>query len=389
MPITLDGTNGITTPTYGGADTSEYLVPVTAFKNRIINGAMLIDQRNAGASVTITNVSGNTYTLDRWAVYGSVTSKFSIQQNAGSVTPPVGYTNYLGATSLSSYSVGAGEYYYLAQYIEGFNCADLGFGTANASTVTVSFWVRSSITGTFSGSLTNSAFNRSYPFTYTVNASNTWEQKSVTIAGDTTGTWLTNNGTGLAVYFDIGSGANNRGTAGLWTGAGRVGVTSSQSIIATNGATFYITGVQLEVGSTATSFDYRPYGTELALCQRYYEKSYAQATAVPTNSQVGYVTCALGSTTYFGGSTGDISQNLNTVFFKVTKRTTATITTYSYASSTTSMAGNGWTGADLAAGTATISSPDANGFTVYNASGANRTVNPGAVIFHFAASAEL
>ena len=242
------------------------------FKNRLINGGMAIDQRNAGASVTITNIAAGTYTLDRWQVYGSVTSKFSVQQNAGSVTPPAGFTNYLGTTSLSSYSVGAGEYYYLAQAVEGFNVADFGWGSANAQTVTLSFWVRSSLTGTFSGSVTNSATNRSYPFSYTVSAANTWEQKSVTIPGDTTGTWLTNNGIGAYLFFNLGSGSNVLGTANAWTGSVRVGVTGSQSIIATNGATFYITGVQLEKGSTATSFDYRPYGTELALCQRYYQQ---------------------------------------------------------------------------------------------------------------------
>jgi hypothetical protein len=236
------------------------------FKNRIINGAMMIDQRNAGASVTPTITQ---YTVDRFYGVPTQASKFSVQQNAGSVTPPAGFKNYLGVTSLSAYSVLTGDTFYIGQSIEGFNVSDLGFGTANAQPVTISFWVRSSLTGTFGGSLSN-ATGRSYPFSYTISTANTWEQKSVTILGDTSGTWLTNNGVGLAVWFGLGSGSTYSGTAGAWASSVLVQPTGSVSVVGTNGATFYITGVQLEKGSTATSFDYRPYGQELALCQRYY-----------------------------------------------------------------------------------------------------------------------
>jgi len=237
------------------------------FKNRIINGAMVIDQRNAGASVTPS--TGTTYLLDRWAFNASQASKASIQQNAGSVTPPVGFINYFGLTSLSAYSVGASELFCVNQRIEGFNVADLNWGTANAKTITLSFWVRSSLTGTFGGAIENGAADRSYPFSYTISSANTWEQKSVTIAGDTTGTWLTDNSVGLNLRFSAGSGTSVSGTAGVWGSTRYFSVTGAVSVVGTSGATFYITGVQLEVGSTATSFDYRPYGTELALCQRY------------------------------------------------------------------------------------------------------------------------
>jgi hypothetical protein len=241
----------------------------TGFKNRIINGAMVIDQRNAGASVT--PASGD-YTLDRWRAFAAQTSKYTVQQNAGSVTPPVGFKNYLGITSSSSYSVVSGDFFFVGQQIEGLNTFDLAWGTANAQTVTVSFWVRSSLTGTFGGVVCNSAQDRSYPFSYTISAANTWEQKSVTIAGDTSGTWLTTNGTGLWLKFGIGVGSSYSGTAGVWSSTQYLAsVTGATSVVGTNGATFYITGVQLEKGSTATSFDYRPYGTELALCQRYYQ----------------------------------------------------------------------------------------------------------------------
>jgi hypothetical protein len=270
MPIVLNGDTGIVTPTYGGTDTSEYLVPVTAFKNRIINGAMQIDQRNAGASVTI-NTSSRTYTLDRFLGQGTTSSGvFTVQR---STTAPAGFTNSLLATVTTiDSSLAAGDIYTLAQDIEGFNCADLGFGTASASTVTLSFWVRSSVTGTFGGSLGNNAFNRAYPFTYTISSANTWEQKTITIAGDTTGTWATDNSIGLRIYLSLGTGSTYAGTAGAWTGSGLITATGATNLMATNGATFYITGVQLEKGSTATSFDYRPYGTELALCQRYYQQ---------------------------------------------------------------------------------------------------------------------
>ena len=359
-----------------------------SFKNRIINGNMVISQRNGTSSVTPTD---GQYVLDRWIQLQASASKYSVQQNAGSVTPPNGFRNYLGVTSLSAYTVGAGEYFMTNQRIEGFNVADLNWGTANARTVTISFWVRSSLTGTFGGSLTNGNSTRSYPYTYTISAANTWEYKTITIPGDTTGTWATDNATGMQLKFSLGMGSSLSGPAGAWAGSDFASATGAVSVVGTNGATWYITGVQLEVGTQATTFTTAggSYGAELALCQRYYEKSYPTTIAVPTNSQAGYVVCGLGSTTYFGGSTGDVSQNLQKVQYMVTKRTSATVTTYSYASSTTSMAGNGWTGADLAAGTAAISSPDANGFNVYNASGSNRTVNSGAIMFHFAASAEL
>jgi hypothetical protein len=256
-------------------------------KNRIINGGMTFDQRNAGASVTI-GAGTNTYTLDRWFGFGSQASRFSIQQNAGAVTPPAGFTNYLGVTSLSAYSVGSSEQFAINQAIEGFNTADLGWGTANAQTVTLSFWVRSSLTGTFGGSLRNGSINRSYPFTYTISAANTWEQKSVTIAGDTSGTWLTNNGVGVYLAIGLGVGSTLSGTAGSWAGSNLPSATGAVSVVGTNGATFYITGVQFELGSGATTFDFRSYGNELALCQRYYYVGQLAAYGYPSPNSGGY-----------------------------------------------------------------------------------------------------
>jgi hypothetical protein len=239
----------------------------TGWVNRIINGNMVIDQRNAGASVTS---NGATYTLDRWQAYSDVGSKYTVQR---STDAPSNFTNSLLATSSSAYTVGTNEVYGLFQFIEGFNTADLKFGSATASAVTLSFWVKSSLTGTFGGSLVNSGYTRAYPFTYTISAANTWEQKTLTIAGDTTGTWLTNNGTGIGVIFGLGCGSGRSATAGSWTGTNLVfSATGATSVVGTNGATFYITGVQLEAGSVASPFERIDYGRQLIQCQRYYYK---------------------------------------------------------------------------------------------------------------------
>jgi len=231
----------------------------TGFKNRIINGAMVIDQRNAGASIT-QGTTGTQYSVDRWGIYGNVASKFTAQQ---STTAPAGFINSLLITSSSAYSIAAGDNFLLYQKIEGLNTTDLAWGTASASSVTLSFWVRSSLTGTFGGSIQNSAQNYCYPFSYTISSANTWEQKTITITGPTSGTWLTTNGIGVGVQFGIGVGSTYSGTAGSWAATTYISATGATSIIGTSGATWYVTGVQLEKGSTATSFDYRPYGTEL------------------------------------------------------------------------------------------------------------------------------
>jgi hypothetical protein len=235
-------------------------------KNRIINGAMVIDQRNAGASIT----AGGVYATDRWATHSNTDGIYTVQQVT---TAPTGFNNSLKATvTTADTSIGATQNALLAQYIEGYNVADLGFGTANAKTITLSFWVNSSITGTFTGALNNSAYDRSYPFSYTISAANTWEQKSVTIAGDTSGTWLTTNGAGIRVWFALAVGSSQSTTAGSWAAGTYYGATGQTNWMNTIGNVFYLTGVQLEVGSNATGYEYRQYQQEFALCQRYYQK---------------------------------------------------------------------------------------------------------------------
>jgi hypothetical protein len=238
-------------------------------RNRIINGNMVVDQRNAGASVTPTN---GAYTIDRWTANLSQASKFSIQQNAGSVTPPAGFSNYLGITSLSSYSVTGSDYFGILQPIEGYNMSDLAWGTASAKTITISFWVRSSLTGTFGGALrsdtTTSPATLSYPFSYSIPSANTWTYITITVAGPTNGTWVTGNTSFVQLWFGIGA-AGYAGTAGSWASADYRTATGATSVVGTNGATFYITGVQLEVGSVATPYERQIYSDQLAQCQRY------------------------------------------------------------------------------------------------------------------------
>ena len=311
--------NNIVLDSSGNATFAGTAVPASSFlRNRIINGDMRIDQRNAGASVTPTTAGGSAYySCDRWQQFLNQSSKYSIQQ---STTAPSGFTNSLLATSLSAYSVLTGDNFALSQQIEGFNVADLGWGSAAAQTITLSFWVRSSLTGTFGGAVSNSAVNRSYPFTFTINTANTFEYKTVSVAGDTTGTWLTNNGIGMRVWFNLGSGSTYSGTAGSWAAADYRSATGATSVVGTSGATFYLTGVQLEVGSAATPFERRQYGQELALCQRYYEKSYNTGTA-PGSSVTSSTGQAVFQPTNANTTGGDIS---GVVFFRVSKRAAPT-----------------------------------------------------------------
>ena len=268
MTVSISGSLGVTFP-----DSSLQTGAASPYvnKNRLVNGSFAIDQRNAGASIT--PASGGGYSLDRWQYVFSQSSKFNIQQNAGSVTPPVGFKNYLGLTVAAAVTIGSSDYFYIGQKVEGFNAADLGWGTASAKTVTLSFQVYSSLTGTFGGSFTNADNSRSYPFTYTISSANTWTTISVTVAGDTSGTWLTTNGIGISVIFGLGLGSTYSGTAGSWATADYRSATGAVSVVGTSGATWYVTGTQLEQNTSATPFERRLYNQELANCQRYYWKS--------------------------------------------------------------------------------------------------------------------
>ena len=282
----------------------------TGFKNRLINGDMTVDQRNNGAAVTINDTAA--YTVDRWFGEDVTDGAFTVQRISDA---PVGFSfsSRITITTADS-SLAAGQYAVFVQRIEGFNTADFMWGTANAVTVTLSFWTKSSLTGTFGGVVSNGAENYSYPFTYTISAANTWEYKTVTIVGPTAGTWVgATNGRGLVLGFSLGSGSTFTGPAGAWVAADdRGGANGQTNIIGTLNATWQVTGVQIEKGNTATSFDYLPYGTELALCQRYF-----LPVALPTDTNSVY------SATLFGNA----SIMLQPLPVQASMRTTPTVTT--------------------------------------------------------------
>jgi len=235
----------------------------SSFKNRIINGAMTIAQRGTGTTST-----AFVNQVDQFQIASNSGATFTFGQSS---TAPTGFIKSALNTNTSATTLTGTNYYQIRNVIEGLNIADLGWGTANAKAVTLSFWVYSSLTGSFGGSIFNGSANYSYPFLYTISSANTWTQISVTIAGPTAGTWATDNGTGMFIEWSLGCGSTYLGTAGSWSANRYQGATGQVQLSQTNGATFYLTGVQFEVGTVATSFDFRSYGTELALCQRYFE----------------------------------------------------------------------------------------------------------------------
>jgi len=238
-------------------------------RNLIINGAMNVSQR--GTSAVTIPYNDETYVVDRFVHYESGSGAFTAQQVADA---PAGFVNSLKITvTTADTSVASGEYYWTQQQIEGYQTIPLAWGTSDAKPLTISFWVKSSVTGTFGAALSNGAFNYGYPFTYDINSANTWEYKTLTVAGPTAGTWPTNNTRSLRIYFDHGS-VNTYASAynGQWVSAGRNNATGGVDLINTLNATWQVTGVQLELGKVATPFEHRSYGEELALCQRYYYK---------------------------------------------------------------------------------------------------------------------
>jgi len=236
-------------------------------RNLIINGAMNISQRNGASSSTLT--SSQVYYLDRFFAVEDTDGTMTIQQS--STSPTDFQYSALLTTGTADTSLAATQICYVGQKLEGLNVAHLNWGTANAKTLTLSFYVRSSLTGTFGGAFANAAFNRSYPFTYSISSADTWEYKTITVAGDTTGTWPTDNTSSIQVFWGLGVGSTYSGTAGAWVGSGNISATGATNVIGTASATFHITGVQLEVGEQATPFEHRSYGDELAACQRYYQ----------------------------------------------------------------------------------------------------------------------
>ena len=313
---------------------------LAGFRNKIINGDMVIDQRNAGAAVT----ASGAYPVDRFRTNNGTDGAFSAQQDSSA---PAGFVQSLKfTTTIADGTLTGTQNLCCLHYVEGNNITDLAWGTASAKSVTLSFWVRSSLTGTFGGAFSNSDASRNYPFTYTISTADTWEYKTVTVAGDTSGTWLTTNDVGIRLSFGLGAGPDRSNTAGVWTASNSLSATGAVSLIGTLNATWYITGVQLELGSTATTFEQRLYGTELALCQRYYEED----RGAQDNNLYAFCNSQCISTTQTQGGV---------VKFKVPKRVAPTMTSVG--------AANTWgvdnsSGPQIAATAISLSRPSKNGF---------------------------
>jgi hypothetical protein len=282
-------------------------VPLAGFvpamnDNRIINGDMRIDQRWNGASGT-----ANGYTVDRWQYLGSLVK--GTWQRVPTNTAAFGFLYCLSFISSSAYASIPADYFVFTQFIEADMVGDFAWGTANAQPVTLSFWVNCSLAGTFSGAIRNAAATRSYPFIYSVSAANTWTKITITIPGDATGTWVSSgNAASVHAIFDLGSGSTSRGPSGAWASANYLGAIGAQSIVAVNAATFYVTGVKLEIGSVATPYNRQSLAKCLADCQRYYRNDiavYANAYALAGNnvgSTVSYSSMRIAPTITFSGA---------------------------------------------------------------------------------------
>ncbi len=297
----------------------------TMFKNRLINGAMIINQRVFTSSTTAT-----TYPYDQWT-YEKNASTGTFTCSTSTDAPP-GFTNSIQLTTTTGMSsVGAAEFVQIGNYIEGFNIYDFQWGGSSAVPVVLSFWFKASQTGTYAASIANTDGSYVFAGTFTVISSGVWEYKTISITGALAGTWNTNNsiGIGLRIGLAYGSTYTTGVTNNAWkAGSGFAGLlpTTTNNSATTTGAYVKLAGVQLEKGLNATSFDYRPYATELVLCQRYYQTSYPQGVAAGTASYVGPAlpaTVAVAASTAGNSGTGALG-------FKVSMRAAPVITLYTY-----------------------------------------------------------
>jgi hypothetical protein len=337
---------------------------------------MTINQRGFSGSIT-TSAYPYTYTLDRWQAISSQASKYTVSQSS---TAPTDFSNSLLVTSSAATTLAAGDFYGIQQSIEGFNFYDLNWGTVNAKAVTLSFWVYSSLTGTFGGSIYNYANTASYPFTYSISVANTWTKITINVTGATVGSWggATNSGS-ATINFNLGTGSTYSGTANTWASALYLSATGATSVVGTSGATFYITGVQLEQNTVATPFERRLYNQELANCQRYYEMSYDLGTAPGSSTSAGLV--------YSSGSNGGVTTSYITsgLFYKVQKRSTPTLTIWD-AQGHSGVCQREYFGVSTTySSTVTNAAVGYNNMVIYSSG----TANAMSIAYHYTLSAEL
>jgi hypothetical protein len=361
------------------ADVYTSLHPVM-FRNKIGNGAMLIDQRRNGAAAT--GVTGGTdiWLADRFRIGGSAmaTGRFTFQQVTDA---PAGSGLYKsGKITVTAAQASSGSYVQvLSTFVEANNMTDFEWGTSTAKIAVFSFWVKASIPGMYAVALRSDNANASFVSNYNVNTANIWEYKSIVVSGPTIGTWNTGNAAGLRIDFDLGTDNNQYvadNLANTWVASDSFKTASSKSLVATNGATWQITGVQLERGSVATPFEHRPIGIELLLAQRYFQKSYPTATAVASNTNQGYHVFSMGgiSSNYYHAA----------VRWKVSMRDVPSVTVYT-PSGTSGSFYNTDTGGTVTLSSLTDVSAEGIGFLYSSATGSNSAQR---YALHFTASAE-
>jgi hypothetical protein len=370
-----DGTGSLSVPAESGTVVTT-ASPSLGRRNLIINGAMQVAQR--GTSFTCTNT--NIITLDRYNVYEGAAgaTTYTVTQDSDA---PAGFSKSLKIVNSTAVSVTSGQYGAIGYAVEGYDNVSTGMGTSSAKDVTLSFWVKSSLTGTFGVTLRASGgSSANYVSSYTINSANTWEYKTVTYPATSLGTWNTTNGIGSDIVWSLGTGSTYSNTAGYWnTGSNKFALTGETKINGTAGATFQITGVQLEVGSVATPFEHRSYGEELALCQRYYEKSFDQGTAIGASTGTGAIYTGIndGSNTtgYLGG----------THSFRVSKRAAPTLTVYDTAGNSGKCTRDNFATNNSTNQNCNIGSGSESMFLVYSSG----THSASTLVYHFTADAEL
>ena len=341
-------------------------------RNLIINGAMQVAQRSTSA---VNIPGGKTVTdVDRFGQW-TKTADGNWKSGQQVSDAPADFQFSRKITSLAANTIEAGTYHTVRYAVEGYDAAQLNCGLSSAKTVTLSFYVKSSLTGTFGLNFTNGANNRSYPTTYTISNPNVWERKTITVTLDTSGTWLKTNGVGLEINWQLAIGSSySTSTLNQWQGNWRF-PSSATDILATNGATWQLTGVQLEVGNIATSFEHRSFVDELRMCQRYYEKTYPY-TIVP------------GAASYFSGcytsrdGTASSVVRYYPVNYKVTKRASPDITIYNPQTGAT-----GSCRLDSGTYSAAPSSPEDSRMMIYSNTGSPPSHY--GIFFHYTLDAEM
>jgi hypothetical protein len=313
---------------------------LTPAPNLLINPFMEIDQANEGSSVSLATGTSS-YGVDMWwgVFVSSTASGVTIQRVADA---PLGYPNSLKLTvGTGASSIGATDRVLIITAVESYNFAETAFGTSSAQPLALTFWAKSSIASyTFNIVLQNSSSGHSYTANCTIASANTWTKFVVIIPGDTSGTWLlSGTGQGLRLCFTAATGSTYQTTANAWQSGLYYGTSSNtNTILTTSSATFQISAVKLEIGSIATAMARKKISEELALCQRYYEKSWDLGTVTVPNGQ---------GESAFLGYFANANPVGGSIYFKATKRVSPTCTLYSPVTAASGKARDNANGTDV------------------------------------------